>query len=61
MARFPQLLGIGLDESTAIVVRGSAAEVLGLHKAHFYARGKRDSLAAGAFYDLKRRTLLQVR
>lgn len=61
VARFPQLLGIGLDESTAIVVRGSAAEVLGLHKAHFYARGKRDSLAAGAFYDLKRRTLLQVR
>lgn len=27
--RFPQLLGIGLDENTAIVVRGDTAEVIG--------------------------------
>ena len=61
VARFPQLLGIGLDESTAIVVSGSAAEVLGIHKAHFYARGRRSSLAAGAYYDLKRRVVMPVR
>lgn len=29
------LLGIGLDEGTAIVVRGGRAEVAGLHSAHF--------------------------
>lgn len=61
VARFPQLLGIGLDESTAIVVKGSVAEVMGLHKAHFYARGRRNSLAAKAFYDLKRRVVMPVR
>ena len=61
VAHFPQLLGIGLDEGTAIVVRGSAAEVLGTHKAHFYARGKRNSLAAGSFYDLKRRVVMPLR
>src|SRR6185503_20085131 len=36
MARYPQFLGIGLDESTAIVVHGSTAEVLGKGKVHFY-------------------------
>lgn len=33
--RFPQLLGIGLDETTAIVVQGHHAEVLGQHGAWF--------------------------
>ncbi len=36
----PQLLGIGLDESTAIIVRGHVAEVVGKHKVHFYDRSK---------------------
>jgi len=36
MQRFPQILGIGLDEATAIVVRGQTAEVLGAGQAHFY-------------------------
>lgn len=36
MKRFPQLLGIGVDEATAIVVRGQTAEVLGPGQAHFY-------------------------
>ena len=36
MQRFPQLLGIGIDESTALVVRGQVAEVIGSGKAHFY-------------------------
>ena len=58
----PQLLGIGLDESTAVVVRGHAAEVLGAHEAHFYHRSaaaeadpEQTSLRSGAKYDLKAR------
>ncbi|HQZ68251.1 MAG TPA: cyanophycinase, partial [Planctomycetaceae bacterium] len=33
--RHPKMLGIGLDEGTAIVVRGTQVDVLGLHAAHF--------------------------
>ena len=40
VAAHPQLLGIGLDESTAIIVRGHVAEVVGKHKVHFYDRSK---------------------
>jgi cyanophycinase len=36
MRRYPQILGIGLDEGTAIIVRGSTAEVVGRGKVHFY-------------------------
>jgi len=65
MAAHPQLLGIGLDESTAIIVRGSAAEVVGQHKVHFYDRsqpvveGEPDytSVEAGKTYDLKSRRI----
>ncbi len=38
MATHPQLLGIGLDEATAIIVRQSTARVVGRGKAHFYDR-----------------------
>ncbi len=31
----PKLLGIGIDEGTAVVVTGSKAEVIGQHSAHF--------------------------
>ena len=31
----PKLLGIGIDEGTAVVVTGSNAEVIGQHSAHF--------------------------
>lgn len=59
MNRHPQLLGIGLDEATAIVVRGPVAEVTGRGEAHFYDRvyGKADrvSLRDGARYDLVER------
>lgn len=63
----PQLLGIGLDEATAIVVRGSVAEVLGKHSVHFFDRSRArrpgepdyESVAAGGRYDLKRRELLR--
>jgi cyanophycinase len=33
--RHPRLLGIGIDEGTALVVTGSRAEVLGEHAVHF--------------------------
>ncbi|MCH2180053.1 MAG: Type 1 glutamine amidotransferase-like domain-containing protein, partial [Mariniblastus sp.] len=61
--RYPQLLGIGLDEKTAIIVRQSVAEVVGDGKAHFYDRnrpvvpGEPDFLALeqGAKFDLAKR------
>lgn len=31
----PKLLGIGIDEGTAVIVTGSKAEVIGQHSAHF--------------------------
>jgi cyanophycinase len=66
MKVYPQLLGIGLDEATAIVVKGHVAEVMGRGKAHFYDRrkpveeGKPDyeAFAAGARYDLKNRKVM---
>ncbi len=33
--RHPKLMGIGIDEATAIVVTGTKAEVIGQHSAHF--------------------------
>ncbi len=39
IARHPELLGIGIDESTALVVTGSRAEVIGDFAAHFLASG----------------------
>ena len=36
MKTFPQMLGIGLDEATAIVVQKSTAEVVGANRIHFY-------------------------
>lgn len=59
----PGLLGIGLDEDTAIVVRGDRAEVLGRGYVAIYDRGARiDSggdfyfLAPGDRFDLATRT-----
>ncbi len=61
--RYPQLLGIGIDEATAIIVRKSTAEVVGSGKVHFYDRNlpvfpdKPDFIAlpAGSQYDLAAR------
>lgn len=66
VVRFPQLLGIGLDEATAIVVQESVATVLGAHAAHVFDRGTAHGdtsvlpteVAAGARYDLAARKLL---
>lgn len=36
MKRHPQLLGIGIDEATAVVVQGETAQIMGRGNAHFY-------------------------
>jgi cyanophycinase len=55
--RFPQLTGIGIDENTAIVVRGSVMEVIGQGKVHLYLdpSGDWESYAAGDRFDFKTR------
>ena len=66
MKTYPQLLGIGLDETTGIIVNGHLAEVAGKGKAHFYDRrqpvvkGQPDyeAVADGGRYDLKLRKVL---
>ena len=66
MKTYPQFLGIGLDEATAIVVKGSTAEVMGRGNAHIYdTRKKRaegeldyDAYPAGTKLDLKTRKKL---
>lgn len=62
MKQYPQYLGIGLDEGTAIVVTGSVAEVIGRTKAAFYDTAKKpagetdyEEVKAGGKYDLKAR------
>ena len=61
---FPQLLGIGIDEATALVVQGHTANIIGRNGAHFYdySHGKPnndghdyESVATGGQYDLKNR------
>ncbi len=67
MKSYPQYLGIGLDEATAIVVTGSTAEILGRGKVHFYDRrkpveeGKPDyeAFPAGVKYDLAKRAKIE--
>lgn len=66
MRRYPQILGIGLDEGTAIVVQGSTAQVIGRGGVHFYdyrtgpPAGKEDFtiVQAGGHYDLAERRAL---
>ena len=56
----PDLLGIGLDEGTALVVRQDHAEVIGVSQALFYDATEPPryarSFASGAIYDLGTRT-----
>ncbi|MGY8689331.1 MAG: cyanophycinase [Verrucomicrobiales bacterium] len=67
MATYPQFLGIGLDESTALVIQKSIGEVIGKGQAHIYdskrpiAKGEKDyqSLNPGDRYDLVERSLLE--
>jgi len=65
--RYPQLLGIGIDEATALIVQKSEAKIVGRGKVHFYDRnqpvypGKPDyvALPAGTAYDLKARSIVK--
>ena len=56
---FPQLLGIGIDEKTALVVQGQRAEIVGEGKVAFYDKWQGNheietfsSFEAGTIYDL---------
>jgi cyanophycinase len=63
----PQMLGIGIDEATAIIVKGSTAEATGRGKVHFYDAGKPaekgkpdyEAIAARGRYDLKARRVIE--
>ncbi len=64
----PQLLGLGIDESTALIVQGHIAEVVGKNKVHFYDRSKPvtngkpdyESVESGQRYDLQARAILEA-
>ena len=67
MKRYPQILGIGIDETTAIIVRGQIAEVLGKNHVQFYdyksgpPAGETDfsQVKPGGKYDLVERRVLE--
>lgn len=66
VTQYPQLLGIGLDEETGIVVQGSAATVLGKFQAHFYdtrrtidGKPAATSVGAGMTFDLVKRHVVE--
>lgn len=66
MDKYPQFLGIGIDEATALVVKGTTAEIMGPGKVHFYDRRvplEKDkpeykAYGAGTKYDLKERKVI---
>ncbi|CAN5404912.1 hypothetical protein BH11PLA2_BH11PLA2_27940 [soil metagenome] len=60
--RYPQYLGLGIDEATALLVKGDIAEVLGKSKAAVFdgkPHGDKDylELSVGDKYDLVKRAL----
>jgi len=67
VTKHPQLLGIGLDESTAIIVQKSRAEVVGKGRVFFYDRQNAPepeqpdyiALPAGSEFDLAKRKVLK--
>jgi cyanophycinase len=66
MKTYPQLLGIGIDEGTALIVKGEVAEVMGRNQVHFYDRTKPvedgqpdyEAVKPGSRYDLRARKVL---
>lgn len=66
-ATFPQLLGIGIDESTALVVQDATATVIGKNNAYFYDRSTDEDSGSPPFtqvapdeaYDLERRVRIE--
>ena len=67
MKTFPQLLGIGLDEATALVVQGQTGAIMGRGNAQFYdyrngpPTGEKDYIVVkpGERFDLVERKLLK--
>ena len=55
IAAHPELLGIGIDESTAIVVQGDQFEVIGTSKVAIYDGKGYRFLSAGDHFDMKKR------
>ena len=66
--RFPQLLGIGIDEGTALIVNGSVGTVQGKGQVHFYDRSgiakqkakDYESVGKGGRYQLVQRKVLNL-
>ncbi len=63
IATYPALLGIGVDEATALVVRQGFGEVIGRSEVHFYDRRQDPEatpvrLGSGGVYDLVRRRIV---
>jgi cyanophycinase len=62
MDRYPQLLGIGIDEGTALLVHENVMEVMGKSNVLVYDRssnrGEDEVLAPGSRYDLRARKRL---
>lgn len=66
VTRYPDLLGIGIDEGTALIVTGDAAEVTGPGRVAFYNTADRGDLpyyflSDGDTFDLARRTVTSGR
>jgi cyanophycinase len=57
LSRYNQLLGIALDEATALIVRGDVAEIVGTGRAQFLTKpdAPPSVLTAGARFDLSER------
>ena len=56
VAAHPELLGIGIDEGTAVVVQGDTFQVVGASRVAVYEAGRPYSfLQAGDRFDLKTR------
>ena len=58
---YPQLLGVGIDEATALIVTGSLAEIVGRTRVTFYDSQKPapESVASGKKYDLAARKIVE--
>jgi cyanophycinase len=66
MRRYPQLLGIGIDEGTALIVQGQTATTIGRGNAHYYDYrsppiGEQDFsvVKPGQKYDLVERRVIE--
>ena len=62
VARYPQMLGVGVDEKTALVIEGSKGRVVGEHAVSFFGVSTKGTevpevvvLEQGESFDLKRR------